>query len=99
MPGVLTLAFFSARMIATITREPAAVVADAGAVQHRAFALHLDVGAFGEHRVEMRGEDEVRARRRAGVVAEHVAGLVDAHVLQPELLEHALQLVAARRLP
>ena len=43
----------------------------------------------------MRGHHDARPRGRAGVVAEHVAGFVDTDVLQPELLEHPLQLPAA----
>ena len=50
---------------------------------------------FGEHGVEMRGDDEVRTWRRPGPIAEDVAGRVHAHVLQPELLKHTLQLGAA----
>ena len=50
-------------------------------------ARHLDVGAFGEHRVEVRGDDQMRARRGARAVAEHVAGAIDADVLQAELRE------------
>ena len=77
-------------------REPAAVVADAGSVEDAALALHLHVRPLGEHRVDVRGDDDVRPRRGAGMMAEHVAGPVDRHVLQPQLLEHALQLPAAR---
>ena len=80
-------------------REAAAVVADARSLEQVALALHLDVGAFGEHRVEMRREHEMRMRGRARIVAEHVADLVDAHVLQPELREDALQLLRRAPLP
>ena len=79
-------------------RQPAAVVADAGAANHRALLRDLDVGALGEHGVEVRGEHEVRPRRRARALAEHVADLVDAHVLQPELAELARVELGARRL-
>ena len=84
--------------------ETAAVVADAGTAQDVAFALDLDVGAFGKHGVEVRGEHEARPRLRAGPIAEHVAFLVDAHVLQAELAEHlrvdlgALRFLERRRL-
>ena len=52
----------------------------------------------------MRGEDQVRTRLRARPIAEHVAFLVDAHVLQAELAEHlcvdfgALRFLERRRL-
>ena len=61
-------------------REAAAIVADARAAEHRPFALHRDVRAFGKHRVEMRAEHEMRARLRAAPFAEDVAFLVDADV-------------------
>ena len=86
MPGVCTFAFFISRTIATSTARPRQSSPMPGRCSDRAFALHLDVGAFGKHRVEMRGDDEMRMRRRARIVAEHVADLVDAHVLQAELL-------------
>jgi hypothetical protein len=43
----------------------------------------------------MRGKDEVRVQRLAPQLAEDVADLVDAHVLQPDLLEHPLQFLPA----
>ena len=46
----------------------------------------------------MRGDHQARPRRGAGAIAEHVAGRIDAHVPQTELLEGLLQDVAARRL-
>ena len=49
----------------------------------------LHVGALGKDGVEVRGDHEMRTRRRAGSLAQHVARLVDAHVLQPELLKDA----------
>ena len=75
-----------------------------GPRMHRAFLRGLDVGALGEHGVEVRGEHEVRPRRGARALAEHVADLVDAHVLQAELAElagvelGALRLLERRRL-
>ena len=43
----------------------------------------------------MRRDDDVRMRRGAWPIAEHVAGFVDPHALQAELVERALQLGAA----
>ena len=76
--------------------QAAAVVADARSLQHGALARDLDVGLFGEHRVEVRGDDQMRARLRPGPLAEHVALAVDAHVLQPELLERPLEHLGPR---
>ena len=67
--------------------QAAAVVADARPANHGALLRGLDVGALGEHGVEVRGEHEVRARGRARPLAEDVAHLVDAHVLQTQLAE------------
>ena len=44
-------------------RQPAGVVADARPLQHRAAARDADVGALGEHGVEVRADDDVRPRR------------------------------------
>src|SRR5215510_16083187 len=43
----------------------------------------------------MCGEYELRVQRRAPQLAEDVAHLVDADVLEPDLLEHPLQFLAA----
>jgi hypothetical protein len=67
--------------------ESATVVADAGAAEHRPFAGDLDVRLLRKHRIEVRAEDEVGPRRRAGPLAEHVAHLVHAHVLQAKRAE------------
>ena len=69
-----------------------------GAFEDVALARDLDVGAFGEDGVEVRGEHQVRTRGLAGPHADHVAGRVDAHVLQAEFLEQALQLLPANGL-
>ena len=76
-------------------RQTAAVVADARAFQHRAIARHFDVGLFGKHGVEVRGQYQVRARVAAGPLAEDVALLVDADALQLELLEQPLHRLGA----
>ena len=77
--------------------EAAAVVADPGPVQHGALPLHLHVRAFRKDRVQVRRNHDARARGAAArIVAEHIPDLVDAHVLQTELLEHALQLLPPR---
>ena len=54
VPGVLMPSFIIVPRDREHHGEAAAVVADARAAQDRAFALHLDVGAFREHGVEMR---------------------------------------------
>ena len=69
--------------------KAAAVVPDAGALQHRAVARHAHVGPFREHRVEVRAQDDVRPRALPGPLAEHVADPVDADVLQADGLERA----------
>ena len=86
MPGVCTLAFFISRTIATSTARPRQSSPMPGPRRIVPSRFTLTSVPFGEHGVEMRGEDEVRVRRRARIVAEHVADLVDADVLQPELL-------------
>jgi hypothetical protein len=94
-PGIFTLGFPHLADDRDHDRQAAAVVADTGSLQQVPFTLHLDVGPLREHRVEVRGEDEVRVRGGAGILAKHVAHLVHAHVPQAELREHALQLLAA----
>ena len=74
--------------------QAAAIVADARAMEDASLTLHFDVGAFGKHSVEVRGDDDAGSRRGAGVVAEDVPHLVHAHTLQAELFEDALQLPA-----
>ena len=75
--------------------QTAAIVADSRSSQDVAVAAHFHVGAFGKHGVEMRRDYDVRMRRGAWPIAEHVAGFVDPHALQAELVERALQLGAA----
>ena len=62
--------------------QAAAVVADARSAQHGTAPRHLDVGLGRKHRVEVRGDHQVRPRRGAPPLGDHVAGRVDAHVLQ-----------------
>ena len=78
-------------------RQAAAIVADARRFEDVALARDLDVGAFREDGVEVRGEDQVGPRGLAGPDADHVAGRVDAYVAQAEFLEQALQLLPADR--
>src|ERR1019366_6214476 len=66
-----------------------------GAFEEIARAGDFDVGAFGEDRVEVGGEYQVRARGLARSDDDDVAGRVDAHVAQAEILEQALQLLSA----
>src|SRR5437867_10606692 len=67
--------------------QTAAIVSDAGPVDHRALARGPDDRTLGENRVEVGREDQVRARRAPGTLAQDVAGPVDPHVLQAELFE------------
>jgi hypothetical protein len=55
----------------------------------------VNVGAFGEHGVEMRGENEIRMRRCAGAHTNHVAYFIDADIFEPRLEKQALEFLAA----
>ena len=89
-PGVVNFAASSARTSARRTREPAGVVADPRRGQARALPLHLHVGAFGEHGVEMGVHDQHGSASRRGAAAEahDVAFGVHLDVAQPVLAQH-----------
>ena len=78
--------------------EPAAIVADSRTFHDVSLAGYFHVGAFGEDGVEMGGEEEVRVRGLTGTDADHVAGLINAHIAQAEFGKEALELAAANLL-
>src|SRR5690606_15750211 len=64
----------------------ARVVADARRQEARLVAFHADVGGFGEHRVEVRGDGEERAVAGATSQPHHVAFFIALDVLEACLL-------------
>ena len=75
--------------------QAAAVVGDAGRPVAVAFAADLDRRSFGEHRVHVRADGEHRTVAPAGTAADHVADLVNVHVLEAERLHAAHDLGGA----
>ena len=93
VPGIVHVRFLHRAHDRDQHRQAAAVVADPGSAQDRAVALDLHVRCLRETRVSRcAATTTMRVRRGAAILAEHVADLVDAHVLQAEVLEDALQL-------
>ena len=62
-------------------RQSAAVVTDAGGRELGALALHLHVGPFGEHRVQVTAQHQRRSRAGARDLADHVAFAIHAQLL------------------
>src|SRR5262249_7226419 len=62
------------------------IVAHAGSAENVAFALHLDVGAFGKDGIHMRGEDDGGSAARPLAYATDVGDFVSADLREPELL-------------
>ena len=84
VPGVCTSAVLHRARDRDEHGEATAVVANARPLSVPP-SRDLHVGAFGKHRVEVRGDHEAGPRRLARTVAEHVAGAIHANVLQSEL--------------
>ena len=79
-------------------RQPPAVVPDAGPREDGPVALDPDVGAFREHRVEVRRHHKLWPRQHTRAIAEDVARLVDADVCEAQLLEGRFHRLRSRRL-
>jgi hypothetical protein len=78
--------------------EPAAVVANPGAVDAPADASRADVGGLGEDSVEVAGDHHRRAGTGAGPLADRVPFRVDADISQAERGEATPVLRSAPRL-
>ena len=79
-------------------RQTAAVVADAGTLEPASGPRDVDVGAFGKHRIQMRGDHDVWLPCNTWPVAEHVSNPIEPNVCQASLLERGLHRLRARRL-
>ena len=78
--------------------ESSAVVADAQPPQHRTLPGDLHVGFLRKDCVEVRGNHQVRTRRRTDPLAADIADLVDAHIPKSQTCEFAPQHIGPRRL-
>ena len=98
VPASRTPAWFIDRMIATSTAEAAAVVADARPLEQRCPRRVTLTFVSSGNTVSRCAATTRRGRGAvARTIAEHVAGAIDANVLEAEMRELALQHLAARR--
>jgi hypothetical protein len=74
--------------------EATTVVTDAWPTKYRALALHFDVGALRENRIQVSGNHDTRSHRCAWSIAAHVPGVIDVDVPKTQTFENLPEQIA-----